>query len=82
MLAFCRTECVNPQHIPAMVVLRRTEESGDYELVPNPRPGKKDKLCKRSRLYQYQGLRTDYSAEGKGLLTPRMIASVLSAASK
>jgi len=76
MVMFCQTECLNPQRIPAMLVMKENG-SGDYEPIPNPKMGTKDEVCGKSRLYQYLGIQTDYSDEGKGVITPRMIKSVL-----
>ncbi len=76
LVTFCQAECLNPQRIPAMLVMRKG--AGDaYEPLPNPAPDKKDAVCGNSRLYQYVGLQTDYTAAGKGLITPKMIESVL-----
>lgn len=76
LLAFCRSECVNPSRIPAFVVMRRTD-AGEFVPVESPQPGDRDELCGQSRLYQFLGLQTDYSDAGRGLLTPAMIESVL-----
>lgn len=75
MVRFSEAECVNPQRIPAMMIVRR--EGDDYVPVPNRRPGERDETCGKSRLYQYLGLQTDYSDEGKGVITPKMIRAVL-----
>ena len=34
-------------------------------------------VCRKAKLYQYIGLQTDYSNVGQGLITPKMIQSVL-----
>lgn len=75
LVAFCETECVNPQRIPAFLVSRWNEQKGEYKLLPNPVPDRKDPVCRGSRLYGMLGLQTDYS-EG-GVLTPKMITAVL-----
>ena len=80
LVKFAESECVNPQQIPAMLVTRRDETSGYYEPVHNPQPGASDKVCRDSRLYQYLGLRTDYSEVGKGVIPPQMITAVLNEA--
>jgi len=77
LVRFCRSECVNPSRIPAMLVTRRDPETGTYRPVENPTPRQPDGVCGTSKLYQYVGLQTDYSETGKGLITPNMIASVL-----
>ena len=80
IVTFCRSECVNPQRVPAFVIHRFDEESGRYEPLPNPAPGTPREGCGHSLLYQYLGIQTDYSAEGKGLITPKMIAAVMAEA--
>lgn len=82
MLLFCEAECINPQRIPALLVTRRNDTTGTYEPVDNPVPGGADPVCKKSRLYHFLGLQTDYSDEGRGVLTPKMITTVLSEARK
>ncbi len=79
LVAFCKAECINPQRIPAFVVSRKNEQTGAYEPVPNPRPFEKDPVCKDSKLYTFMGLQTDYSGAGGGLITPKMISTVLEA---
>lgn len=76
LVAFCRTQCVNPNRIPALVVTRRNAE-GTYVPVDNIGIGKRDAVCGASKLYQYLGLQTDYTAAGRGVISPKMIASVL-----
>ena len=43
-------------------------------------PGTVDEVCGKSHLYQYVGLQTDYSSQGRGVITPRMIETVLGTA--
>jgi hypothetical protein len=76
IIRFCEAECINPQRIPAMIVLQK-EEDGAYVPVPNPTPGKADKVYKKSKLYQFLGLQTDYTDAGKGVISPKMIKSCL-----
>ncbi len=73
---FCLAECLNPSRIPAMVISKEGAD-GRQHYVPNPHPGKTDDVCKKSQIYTYLGLQTDYSEEGKGLLTPNMIKAIL-----
>ncbi|MCF7848220.1 MAG: hypothetical protein K9M45_05160 [Kiritimatiellales bacterium] len=80
LVAFAEAECINPQRIPAMLVAQWNEASGEYTPVETVEPGAKNPVCKKSRLYQYVGLQTDYTDAGKGLITPKMIQSVLSEA--
>ena len=77
LVAFSKAECINPQRIPAFVVMREHDESGAHQPVPNPRMGEDCDVCGNSRLYQHLGLQTDYSEEGRGLITPKMIKRVL-----
>ena len=77
LVAFCKTQCVNPSRVPAMVVTRRDEATAEFEPIPCREPGATDMVCKDSRLYTFVGLQTDYSDTGKGLITPKMIANVL-----
>jgi hypothetical protein len=77
LIAFCNSECINPQRIPAFVVRRHNEESGSFDLLPNPTMGKNDKVCGDSKLYTYLGLQTDYTDVGRGIISPKMIAAVL-----
>lgn len=80
LVEFCRAECVNPQRVPALLVTRLDDRTGDYVPLPNPRPGELDEGCGRSRLYQVLGVQTDYSEAGRGVISPRMIEAVLEAA--
>jgi hypothetical protein len=77
MVAFSEAECINPHRIPALLVTRLNPETGEYEPVVNPRPGAPDEVCGAARLYTYQGLQTDYSEQGRGLISPRMLTAVL-----
>ncbi|MGN0866237.1 MAG: hypothetical protein ACI4SG_00970 [Oligosphaeraceae bacterium] len=76
LVEFCKTECLNPSRIPAMVVGAQ-DETGKVRYLPNPAPDAADPVCKHSRLYQFLGIQTDYSEEGKGLITPEMIQTIL-----
>jgi hypothetical protein len=78
LIEFCRAECINPTRIPALVVMR--QESGTYRPVPVAEPERSDPLLGKSRLYHVLGLQTDYSAQGRGVLSPKMIQAILSAA--
>ena len=77
IVAFAEAECINPSRIPALLVTQWNEESGDFEPVSVKEPGANDAVCKKSRLYQYLGLQTDYSDVGKGVISPKMIQSIL-----
>ena len=80
LVAFAEAECINPSRIPAMLVTAWDEGKADYVPLSTKEPGAKDPVCKKSKLYQYVGLQTDYSDVGKGLITPKMIQTVLSEA--
>jgi hypothetical protein len=78
LVSFSEAECINPSRIPAMIVGEWSEEKGEYTLVGTKEPGAEDPVCKKSKLYQYVGLQTDYS--GTGVISPKMIQSVLAEA--
>jgi hypothetical protein len=80
LVAFSRAQCINPSRIPAMLVTKRDPETGEYRYMPNPTPGAEDPVCQKSKLYQYLGLQTDYSDTGKGVISSKMITSVLAQA--
>lgn len=80
LVAFSEAECINPQRIPAMLVMRLDEATGGYVPVANARPGKHDDVCGAARLYPFLGLQTDYSDRGRGIISPRMVTAVLSEA--
>ncbi|QBG48360.1 hypothetical protein EGM51_13515 [Verrucomicrobia bacterium S94] len=77
LVAFSEAECINPSRIPAMLITRWNEEENDYVPVETANPGAVDPVCRKARLYQYVGLQTDYSEQGKGILSPKMIQAVL-----
>ncbi len=80
LVAFAEAECINPQRIPAMLVMHRSSESAPFVPVANPAADERDETCKKSALYQYVGLQTDYTAQGKGIISPRMIEHTLNKA--
>ncbi|WP_372794142.1 hypothetical protein [Pontiella sp.] len=80
LVAFSEAECINPSRIPALLVTEWNEDAADYFPVETAEPGAPDAVCRKSRLYQYVGLQTDYSDVGKGIITPKMIQAVLSEA--
>ena len=80
LVAFAEAECVNPSRIPAMLVTEWSEDAEEYVPVSTKAPGAKDAVCKKARLYQYLGLQTDYSDVGKGVISPKMIQSILAEA--
>ncbi len=80
LVAFAEAECVNPSRIPAMLVTEWNAEADEYKPVQTKEPGAQDSVCKKAKLYQYVGLQTDYSDLGKGVISPKMIQSVLAEA--
>ncbi|MBU4459332.1 MAG: hypothetical protein KJ579_02090 [Verrucomicrobia bacterium] len=78
LVAYSKAECLNPQRLPALVVRRATATGSELIAVePSAAP---DLVLGQSRLYHILGLQTDYSEEGGGVVSPRMIAAVLSSA--
>jgi hypothetical protein len=75
LVAFSEAECINPSRIPAMLITQWDTETEEFVPVQTCQPGAKDPVCKKSKLYQYLGLQTDYS--GSGVISPKMIQSVL-----
>jgi hypothetical protein len=80
LVAFAEAECINPSRIPAMLVTKWNEDEEEYVPVETKNPGAEDNVCKKARLYQFVGLQTDYSNAGKGIISPKMIQSVLAEA--
>ena len=80
LVAFAEAECINPSRIPAILITEWDETSGEYAPIGTKQPRAKDSVCKKAKLYQYLGLQTDYSDTGKGLITPKMIQSILTEA--
>jgi hypothetical protein len=77
IVAFAEAECINPQRIPALLVARRNPQTDEYEPITNPAPGRPDPVYKKSKLYQYLGVQTDYTDTGRGVISPRMIKKCL-----
>ena len=80
LVAFAEAECINPSRIPALLVTEWNEAENEFVPVSTIEPGVKDAVCKKAKLYQYVGLQTDYSDVGKGIISPKMIQSVLAEA--
>jgi hypothetical protein len=80
LVAFSEAECINPSRIPALLVTKWDTDDEDFVPVCTQEPGAEDPLCMKSRLYQYVGLQTDYTDAGKGVISPKMIQSVLAEA--
>jgi len=79
LMNFCLAQSINPNRVPGMVVAKYSAD-GNTEYLPNPNPDTPDPVCKRAALYTCLGIQTDYSSEGKGVITPQMIQSVLNKA--
>ena len=77
LVAFSEAECINPSRIPAMLMTQWNEAEQEYIPVNTKTPGSNDTVCKKSKLYQYLGLQTDYSNIGKGIISPKMIQAIL-----
>ena len=82
LVAFAEAECINPSRIPALLVTEWNEAENEFIPVHTVEAGAKDSVCKKAKLYQYLGLQTDYSDVGKGIISPKMIQSVLAEAQK
>lgn len=80
LVAFSEAECINPARIPAMLITEWHAENEDFVPLSSREPGAEDAVCRKSKLYQYVGLQTDYSDVGKGVISPKMIQSVLAEA--
>ncbi|MEI6891628.1 MAG: hypothetical protein V5783_05595 [Pontiella sp.] len=80
LVAFSEAECINPSRIPAILVTQWSTEEKEFIPVNTMKPGAKDSVCKKAKLYQYLGLQTDYSSLGKGIISPKMIQAVLTEA--
>ena len=77
LVDFCEAECLNPQRVPGFYVSKADPATGAHEPLPNPNPGAADVPGGASALYTWVGLQTDYSAVGRGVITPKMIEAVL-----
>lgn len=77
LVAFCEAECINPQRIPAMLVTRLNPDTGVHEPIPATPETRASGTDGKSRLAVRLGIQTDYSEEGRGIISPRMIKSVL-----
>ena len=65
--------CINPLRIPAMLITEWDGEAQEYVPLNNVQDSAKEK----SKLYPFLGLQTDYSETGTGVISPKMIQSVL-----
>ena len=77
LVAFASAECINPMRIPALLVTRHSEETDHYTPILTNKPGAHCPIRGKSKLYQYVGLQTDYTEDGKGVISPKMITTTL-----
>lgn len=75
MVRFCLAQCLNPSRIPAMVI-SKVDADGSEHYLDNADHGTGG-VYGKSKLFQYLGVQTDYSDEGKGVITPEMVQAVL-----
>ena len=73
LVSFVKTECLNPQRIPAFIVEKKGTDGG-YKPIINPKSQTTEALLKP---WRYVGVETDYSEKGRGVITPQMITSAL-----
>lgn len=77
LVAFAEAGCINPSRIPAVLFTVWNEMLETYIPLTNKDPGAADPVLKKSKLYQFLGLQTDYSDVGKGIISPKMIQNIL-----
>ncbi len=77
LIEFCKAECINPQRVPALLVKEFSEESQSYRPVADRRTGDTERPFAHTRLYHLVGLQTDYTDVGRGVISPKMIETVL-----
>ncbi len=77
LVEFCEAECLNPQRVPGFYVSKANPVTGVQEPLPNPTPGAMTPPVGASALYTWVGIQTDYSATGRGVISPKMIEAVL-----
>lgn len=77
LVAFAEAGCINPSRIPAMLVTVWNDMLGTYVPLATKEPKAFDPALKKSKLYQFLGLQTDYSDMGKGIISPKMIKTIL-----
>lgn len=75
MIKFCLAQCLNPSRIPAML-MSKIEADGTEHYIDN-NDHTTGGVYGNSKLYQFLGIQTDYSDEGKGVITPEMVESVM-----
>lgn len=78
MVAFAEGEVLNPQRIPAMLIMQQATGDGEFVPVPSPFGYEEHPVLKASALPGYLGLQTDYAASG--VISPKMISTCLEVA--
>lgn len=76
LVKFARTECINPNRIPAFTIDKVDQETGWVEPLRPTNQSEKPEWS-YARLYSLFGMQTDYTDKGKGLLTPDMLTTVM-----
>ena len=79
LVAFCRAECINPNRLPALLIMERAPGLDSWRPVERPAPPAPEERGGSLRLYVYFGLQTDYSEAGRGVIPPEVIRSELEA---
>jgi len=82
VVGLCKVGGVNPQRIPAFVVAAPSPEGGRFDYLPPLSDVAAADMPVAARLHSCLGLQTDYSDAGRGVISPRMITTVLGAASQ
>ena len=77
LVEFTKTECMNPSRIPGFIIQKWDEAENSWKYIPQTSA---DKESSKILLYSIVGIQTDYSGEGKGLLSPKQIKKVLESA--
>lgn len=80
LVAFAQTECMNPSRIPGFVIRVWNEERQTYDFVAQKSEPVQQGKKPNNFLSVYLGVETDYSEDGKGLLSPNLIQAVLQTA--
>lgn len=72
-VSFVKTEALNPQRIPSFIIEKK-QGSGEWAPLINPESVSSTKI---SVPWRYIGVETDYSENGRGIITPPMITGAL-----
>ena len=77
LVAFAQAECLNPSRIPSFLIAEKDPDTGRWRYLPRLFRDDQIALLGRTVLYTYQGLETDYSSAGKGLIPPNLIEQTM-----